>query len=97
MTDNDDESLKEFYAMEHAAENVRSGQDFVEFLELLQKEIIKDDELEKRRQLEFITVIQGELNYCLKFPDRKNLTIELPDQPDWAWLAQLFRVGAFEN
>jgi hypothetical protein len=93
----DNDFPEDIYAIERAAKNVSSSDQFIEFLSFLREEILKDSEAERRFQLEFLSVILGELKYCAKFSDRENQTINLPDQPDWNWLARLFLIGAFEN
>ena len=97
MTTDDDEFPEEIYAIDKAAKKVSLGRDFIEFLFTLEEEILKDSEAERRFQLEFLSVIAGELRYCEKFPDRQNETMNLPNQSDWNWLARLFLIGAFEN
>jgi hypothetical protein len=46
--DDDDEFLDMLYAIENAAQGVKSGEDFINFLGLLEKEILKDTEVDKR-------------------------------------------------
>ena len=82
--------------LEEKISSVESSQDFIEFLEMLNKEILEDDELDKRLQLEFFHIVRRKLNYASRFPDH-DVSIEIPDQIDWKWLARLFQIGAFEN
>lgn len=97
MTDDNDELLNVLYAIENAAESVKSGEDFANFLGMLEKEIMEEDEADKRLQLEIIHVIARKLNFAARLPDHENPSIEMPDRPDWNWLARLFLVGSFEN
>jgi hypothetical protein len=98
MTDYDDEKyLEELYAIVNAAKKVKTGEDFIEFLDILDKEIRKDNEAEERLQLEFIDVISSKLKFQIKFPDSAHHVIEMPKDPDWNWLARLFLTGALEN
>jgi hypothetical protein len=97
MTGDGGQIMDEEFELRVAAGRVKSGSEFVKFLDMLQKEVREDDELERRPQLEFFQVIDAKLNYCLKFADYEDAGIELPEQPDWNWLARLFFVGAFEN
>jgi hypothetical protein len=97
MEDEDSEEfLAELYVLENKANGVKSYEDFIEFLDLLQKEVLEDDEVDKRLQLEFFDNVQRKLNFSHRFPDYDH-SIEIPLQPDWNWLARLFLVGAFEN
>jgi hypothetical protein len=97
MTSDGEQVMDEEFELRVAAGRVKSGPEFVKFLDMLQKEVREDDELERRLQLEFFQVIEGRLNYCLKFGEYEDAAIELPDEPDWNWLARLFFAGAFEN
>lgn len=63
---------------------------------MLKKEVMEDDEVDARLQIEFFHLLERNLRYAQRFPDH-DLQIEIPDRPDWKWLAQLFLVGAFEN
>jgi hypothetical protein len=78
-------------------EGIKSGEDFIYFLGMIEKEVLEDDEVDNRLQLEFTHVIARKLNFTAKLPDRESLTIAMPDQPDWNCLARLFLVGSFEN
>jgi len=93
----DEEYLAELYAIERAAEGVQTAENFIEFLRKLQAEIEEDDELIERTQNEFFRVLETKLNVSLKSPERDNYIEEVPDNPDWNWLAHLFLVGAFQN
>lgn len=93
MEDEEDLGL---YEIDNKAANVTSCQNFIEFLEMLNNEVLEDDEARERLQLEFFNVMRRALNYSRKFPD-KDVDIEIPDEPDWIWLARLFIIGAFEN
>lgn len=92
----DYESDPELYAIEIKADRTESAEDFIEFLELLQKEVLDEDEVDKRLQVEFFHILRRKLRYAHSSPDHDH-QIEIPDQPDWNWLARLFLVGAFEN
>ena len=95
--DDEDDSVGGIYEINRAADNVQTKQEFLDFLDMLREEIVKDREAEKRFQLEFLSVVVGELKFCQKFSCIENETIDFPDNPDWNWLARLFLVGAFEN
>lgn len=96
MTDDDDRFLGEIFEVNEVTKNIKSGRDFVEFLGMLEKEILEDDEVDKRLQHQFVNISRRKLTYATKFPDH-DLDIEMPDHPDWNWLARLFFLGAFEN
>jgi hypothetical protein len=96
MEEESQEFLDELYAIENKANSVETCQNFIEFLDMLQKEILKEDEVDKRLQTEFFDVVRRNLTYSQRFPNH-DLSIEIPPRPDWNWLARLFLVGAFEN
>ena len=94
---NEEDYTSEYTAMEKMAETAGSAKDFIEFLDALEKQIVDDDEADKRVQLEFISVISRKLKYAFGNPNEEALDIEVPNMPNWSWIARLFRVGAFEN
>jgi hypothetical protein len=96
MEDEEDEKFLGLEELNDKIASVESCGDFIEFLEMLNKEILDDDEVDKRLQLEFFDNIRRKLNFSQRFPEH-SLLIECPDQPDWNWLARLFKIGAFEN
>jgi len=96
MEDEENDEFLGLYEINNKANGVKSCQDFIEFLDMLQKEILEDDEVDKRLQLEFFNNVRRKLNFAKNVPQIDHL-IEIPDQPDWCWLARLFLVGAFEN
>lgn len=96
MTDDDRRFMDEVFEVEEAAEKVRSGEDFINFLAVLEKGILEDDEVHEKLQLVFLRVVERKLKFAAKFPGY-DLDIEMPEHPDWNWVARLFFVGAFEN
>ena len=97
MMDDDGQFMDEVFEVKAAAENVRSGEDFINFLSVLQRGIQEDDEeIYERLQLLFLEVVERKLKFAVACPD-DDLDIEMPEQPDWNWVARLLYVGAFEN
>lgn len=96
MEGEDNEEHLGLYEIENKANSVASCKDFIEFLDMLKKEVMDDDEVDTRMQLEFFDNVRRKLNFYNELPQYDHL-IEIPDQPDWSWLARLFLVGAFEN
>lgn len=96
MENEDGDELLGLYEIENKANSVASCQDFIEFLDMLKKEVMEDDEVDARLQIEFFDNVRRKLNFAQGLPQYDHL-IEIPDRPDWKWLAQLFLVGAFEN
>lgn len=93
----DEEGFDDLFVLENAADKIQTGEDFIKFLDLIQREILDDDEVDKRLQLDFFSVISRKLQFAADLPDFGPRLIDLPDTPDWKWLAHLFIVGAFEN
>ena len=79
------------------ASKVATFDDFLKFLTTLRREIEDDSEASARLQGVFFQVVDEDLNFAVQFPDLDGECIEVPNQPDWNWLARLFVVGAFEN
>ncbi len=83
--------------IEDLAKSVVTFQDFQNFLNAIEKEILEDDEANERLQIEFLRVTARKLGFSSRFPNLEDLDIEIPDQPDWNWLARLLVIGVFEN
>ena len=96
MEDEEDEDLLELYKLDIKAASVASCRDFIEFLEMLNEGVLEDDEADERLQSDFFDNLRRKLNFYLSTPQLDHL-IEVPEQPDWSWMARLFIIGAFEN
>ena len=84
-----------FDELDRMIDNVRTADDFLDFVDALVEEMWQDKEFRERTAVTFLTVLSRKqrLWRSIQTPE----LIRVPEQPDWQWLAEVFETAAFEN
>ena len=92
MTEAASEDVEQADEIDEMIQNVRNGNDFIEFLEAYEKVVFEDEE--EKHVEDFLRVLAACLRWIKAHPEPGDL--EIPDQPDWRWVAKAIRKGVSE-